>query len=64
MYAAKISIFFDTYTREQQKNLILLHPINFFSYKLLISVLLHVICLIAYLLTSFKNVSIHHSLFY
>ena len=64
MYAAKLSIFFDAYTREQQKNLILLHPINFFSYKLLISVLLHVICLITYLLTSFKNVSIHHSLLY
>ena len=36
MYAAKLSIFSDTYTREQQKNLILLHSINFFSYKLII----------------------------
>ena len=64
MYAAKLSIFFDTYTREQQKNLILLHPINFFSYKLLISVLLPIICLVAFQPMPIKGDSIHYLLSY
>ena len=64
MYAANLSIFSDTYTREQQKNLILLHSINFFSYKLIIRILLSLICFVAFQLISIKDDSIHYLLSY
>ena len=64
MYAAKLSIFFDTNTGEQRKKIILLHSINFLSYNLIISVLLPIICLVSFQLMSIKDDSIHYLLSY
>jgi len=64
MYAAKLSIFFDTNTGEQRKKIILLHSINFLSYNLIISVLLPIICLVAFQLMSIRDDSIHYLLSY
>ena len=46
------------------KKIILLHSINFLSYNLIISVLLPIICLVAFQLMSIKDDSIHYLLSY
>lgn len=46
------------------KKIILLHSVNFLSYNLIISVLLPIICLVAFQLMSIKDDSIHYLLSY
>ena len=56
MYAAKLSIFFDQTRENNEKKIILLHSDKtFLSYNLIISVLLPIICLVAFQLMSIKG---------
>ena len=64
MYAAKLSIFLIQTQENNEKKIILLHSINFLSYNLIISVLLPIICLVAFQLMSIKDDSIHYLLSY
>lgn len=64
MYAAKLSIFLIQTRENNEKKIILLHSINFLSYNLIISVLLPIICLVAFQLMSIKDDSIHYLLSY